>query len=346
MEGLLKAVDEDKNLSGVLEHIDPKLLREDFTQMLLIRQFELRAENAYREGHIGGFFHSYIGQEAIQTAAIRAMGKQHWWSCSYRCHALALLLGVTPQELMSELYGKVTGNALGRGGSMHLYTERLMGGFGIVGGQIPIATGAALTIKRSRAPDCSQPFKEISVCFLGDGAVAQGAFHESLNLASLWDLPCLYVIENNEWGMGTAVDRAIAALPIAARQAPSYDMEAIEVDGMDYFSCFTAFKKAFETISRTSRPVLMEVKAQRFRGHSVSDPGTYRTKDDLDACKQRDPIDLLEKKLIDAKIITKNCREQITEAVTLQVKEALTFAENSPFPSSATLEEGVYCEPL
>ena len=198
--------------------------------MLLIRHFEMRAEAAYQQGHIGGFFHAYTGQEAVQLAAVEAIDrKKNWWITTYRCHALALLLGIAPGEVMSELYGKKSGNALGRGGSMHLYAKRLLGGFGIVGGHIPIATGAAFSLKY-------QDRDGVAVCFLGDGSVAQGTFHESLNLASLWDLPCIYVIENNQWGMGTAVDRAICVQPIAEQMAKSYDMSAYTFDGMDFFN--------------------------------------------------------------------------------------------------------------
>ena len=179
------------NDGKIIKTLGKEKLLENLRKMLLIRNFEIRAESAYQQGFIGGFFHSYIGQEAIQTAAIEAFGIQHWYTTTYRCHALALLLGAHPNELMAELYGRATGNAKGRGGSMHFFTERLLGGFGIVGGHIPVATGAAFSIKYKEEKE------KIAVCFLGDGAVAQGAFHESLNLASLWSLPCIYVIENN-----------------------------------------------------------------------------------------------------------------------------------------------------
>jgi len=173
------------DVSKWVKRLGQESLTKALKRMVLIRQFELRAEACYQQGQIGGFFHSYVGQEAIQTAATAAMGKNHWWITTYRCHALALLLGATPNELMAELYGRASGNALGRGGSMHLYTDRMLGGFGIVGGHVPIATGAAFAIKYKKKKD------ELAVCFLGEGAVVQGAVHESLNLASLWDLPAL-----------------------------------------------------------------------------------------------------------------------------------------------------------
>ena len=176
------------DLKQVIKEAGKDRILDSLTAMYLIRNFEVRAESAYQHGKVGGFFHAYIGQEAVQAAAVACMGKNQWWSTSYRCHALALLLGAHPNELMAELYGKVTGNALGRGGSMHFFTEKLLGGFGIVGGQIPIATGAAFSLKYAK--EVGQGLEqrqngEVSVCFLGDGAVVQGAFHESLNLAAL-----------------------------------------------------------------------------------------------------------------------------------------------------------------
>lgn len=307
-------------------------------QMLLIRNFEIRAESAYQQGKVGGFFHSYIGQEAVQTAALEALGEKNWWIASYRCHALALLLGATPNEIMAELYGRSTGNAKGRGGSMHLYTDRMLGGFGIVGGQIPVAAGAAFTIKYKDIKG------EVAVCFLGDGAVAQGAFHESLNLASLWDLPCIFVIENNLWGMGTAVDRAICVEKIAEAKAPGYNMKGYTFDGMDFFNCYAGFAELHKEVLETSRPVLIEVITERFRGHSISDPGLYRSKEELKKSQQRDPLVLLREELFgrglldeeEYKSMDKECREICVEA--------LKFADESPWPDVSTLEEDVYKE--
>ena len=304
-------------------------------QMLLIRNFEVRAESAYLQGKVGGFFHAYTGQEAIQTAAIAVMGKEQWWTTSYRCHALALLLGATPNELMAELYGKSTGNARGRGGSMHFYTEKLLGGFGIVGGQVPVATGAAFTCKYLKK-------KEISICFLGDGAVAQGAFHESLNLAALWNLPCIYVIENNKWGMGTAVGRAISVEPIAEKKAESFGMKGYTVDGMNFFDCYAAFTHIFEEVQKTGAPVLVEMITERFKGHSISDPGLYRSKECLSEAMDKDPIQRLAKELIEAGFIT----QQEYEALDLKQKDlviaSMKYAEESPSPDPITLEEDVY----
>lgn len=320
---------------SVVASLGKPALLECLKQILLIRNFETRAEAAYLQGNVGGFFHSYIGQEAIQTAAMQAIGKEHWWVTTYRCHALALLLGATPNELMAELYGRATGNAKGRGGSMHFFTERLLGGFGIVGGQIPIATGAAFTCKYKQE-------KRVSVCFIGDGAVAQGAFHESLNLAALWDLPCIYVIENNNWGMGTAVERAIAASPIAEKQALSYGIKSYTLDGMDFFNCYAGFKQAFEEVIKTSRPVLIECVTERFKGHSVSDPGLYRAKDIVEKCMQRDPISIMQKTLNSHRIGS----EEEYEALNKEQKEiavaAMKYAEESPWPDPIILGEDVF----
>lgn len=308
---------------------------EDLERMIGIRQLELRAESAYLQGYIGGFFHSYIGQEAIQTAALRVLGHDNWWATSYRCHALAYLLGATPKEIMAELFGRATGNCKGRGGSMHLYTDRLMGGFGIVGGQVPIATGAGFALKY-------QGDKErLSVCFLGDGAVAQGAFHESLNMAALWDLPCLYVIENNEWGMGTAVSRAISVDPIAEVKGPSFGMPGKTVDGMDYFSLLSVFQEARDYVLGEGKPYLLEVKTQRFKGHSISDPGLYRSKDSLSECMKRDPLILMKSALVERGLIDDETIEKIEKRLREEMIEAIQFANDSPWPDLAGLEEDV-----
>lgn len=313
-------------------------------QMLLIRNFELRAEGAYLQGKIGGFFHSYMGQEAVQTAAVGVMGIEQWWITSYRCHALALLLNATPNELMAELFGKATGNAKGRGGSMHFFTENLLGGFGIVGGQIPIATGAAFAInyKKNVSGIESVHKKDVAVCFMGDGAVAQGAFHESLNLAALWNLPCIYVIENNEWGMGTHVDRAISVEPIAEMKAPSFGMKGYTFDGMDFFNCFAGFQHVFNEVKKEGRPVLVEVITERFRGHSISDPALYRSKEDLKKCMERDPLIIMLKILSAAGIIDEEKYHQLDKEQKEIVMASLKFAEESPWPDPMTLEEDVF----
>lgn len=321
----------------LMQSLGKDRLIDSLKKMLLIRNFEIRAESAYQQGFIGGFFHSYMGQEAIQTAAVAAMGKENWWSTSYRCHALALLLGATPDEIMAELYGRANGNAKGRGGSMHLYTDRLLGGFGIVGGQIPIATGAGFTIKYEEK-------KEASICFLGDGAVAQGSFHESLNLASLWKLPCIFVIENNIWGMGTHISRAISVPRLAEDKAASFGMEGYTLNGMDFFECYEAFSTIYQNVLKTSKPVLIEVITERFRGHSISDPGLYRSKEALKACMERDPILMFRVLLEENGILTEDHYKELDHEAKEIAKSAMKYAEESPWPSPITLEEDVFKE--
>jgi len=322
----------------IIEQLGQEKLKNCLYQMLLIRNFEIRAESAYQSGHVGGFFHAYIGQEAIQTAAVEAIGTNNWWSTSYRCHALALLLGATPDELMAELYGRATGNAKGRGGSMHFFTKRLLGGFGIVGGQVPIGTGAAFAIKYQNIKT------EVSVCFMGDGAVAQGAFHESLNLASLMDLPCIYVIENNFWGMGTAVNRAISVEKLAEEKAPGYGLKGYTLDGMDFFNCHAGFEYLKNEVLKTSRPVLVEVRTERFRGHSISDPGLYRTKDNLKVLMERDPIILLKNALIEANLLDEATFKEMDKQAKDLCLKSMEYAENSPWPDPVTLEEDVFAD--
>ncbi|OGN52891.1 MAG: pyruvate dehydrogenase (acetyl-transferring) E1 component subunit alpha [Chlamydiae bacterium GWA2_50_15] len=321
----------------LLKKIGKERLLKCLKEMLLIRNFEVRGEAAYQTGKVGGFYHSYMGQEAIQTAAVEVMGKDNWWTTTYRCHALALLLGATPNELMAELYGRATGNAKGRGGSMHFFTDRMLGGFGIVGGHIPIATGAAFTIKYKKK-------RCVSVCFLGDGAVAQGAFHEALNLASLWDLPVIFVIENNQWGMGTAVERAVCVKPIAEKKAGGYRMNSYTVDGMDFFSCFACFEKAYEEVMKTSRPVLIEAVTERFRGHSISDPGLYRAKETVKEIMQQDPIHFLLDCLIHAGMLSEDEYKEMDKAEKEKVLSAIKFADESPWPDPVTLGEDVLAD--
>lgn len=323
----------------VLQTLGKDALREILKSMLRIRNFEIRAEAAYLQGKIGGFFHAYVGQEAIQTACVYALGLDHWFTTSYRCHALALLTGATSKECMAELFGKVTGNALGRGGSMHLYTERMLGGFGIVGGQVPVAVGAAFSLKYLEKKDL------ISVGFLGDGAVAQGSFHESLNLASLWNLPAMIVIENNQWGMGTGVNRAISVKPIAENLGKNYDMLAYTLNGVNFFDCYHGFQTIYEEMKKTNKPALVEVVTERFKGHSISDPGLYRSKEDLKKITQtKDPILFFKDHLIEAKLLDEETFKSLDKEMKDEVLEALDFADSSPFPDLLSLEEGVYNE--
>jgi pyruvate dehydrogenase E1 component alpha subunit len=320
----------------VVEELGREILLDQLRKMLLIRNFEIRGEAAYQQGKVGGFYHSYMGQEAIQVGCLAAAGSDNWFTTTYRCHALALLLGATPNEIMAELYGKATGNAGGKGGSMHIYADHLLGGLAIVGGHVPIATGAAFSIKYQKKKGWA------SFCFLGEGAAVQGAVHESLNIASLWNLPCLYVIENNQWGMGTAVHRAVAVQPIAENYAHSYGMKSYTLDGLDFFNCYAGFKAAYEEVLKTSRPVLIEAVTERFRGHSISDPALYRSKEELSKHMERDPIYLLKNTLIEWKMLDEEEFKELDRTQKEIVVAAMKFAEESPWPDPMTLEEGVF----
>lgn len=319
----------------LMQELGQERLKKALRSMLAIRHFETRAEAAYQQGHIGGFFHSYIGQEAIATSCVDLLGQKPWYTTTYRCHAHALLLGVTAAEAMAELFGKATGNAKGRGGSMHLFAQKLLGGYGIVGGHIPLAVGAAFSIKYLKQDT-------LSVAFLGDGAVVQGAVYESLNLAALWDLPCLVVIENNQWGMGTAVKRAVALSPIGEKLASAFSFPSLAVDGQDYLSCYGCFKKACEQIQNSSKPMIIEAYTQRFKGHSISDPGLYRSKDALKKAMEQDPIEILFQDLKDQNWITQEEFDLMQKQEKDIVLKALDFAAQSPFPDVTSLEEDVF----
>ncbi|MBI5273412.1 MAG: pyruvate dehydrogenase (acetyl-transferring) E1 component subunit alpha [Chlamydiia bacterium] len=311
-------------------------LLEVLRKMLLIRNFEQRGEAAYGQGKVGGFYHSYAGQEAIQTACIEACGVRHWFTTTYRCHALALLLGATPNAMMAELYGKSTGLAMGRGGSMHMYADRLLGGLAIVGGHVPIATGAAFSIKYLKQKEL------VSFCFLGEGATVQGAFHESLNLATLWNLPCIYVIENNQWGMGTAAQRAVCVKPIGEHFAKSYGIRSYTLNGLDFFNCYTGFKDALHHCLADSKPILIEVVAERLRGHSISDPGLYRSKEELKELIEKDPLVQFKNILIQQGILTEGAYQELDKQQREIAIAAMQFAEESPLPAPIVLEEGVF----
>ena len=321
----------------VVDALGNQTLIDCLDRMLLIRNLETRAEAAYQQGNIGGFFHSYMGQEAIQTSCLQAVGHNNWFATTYRCHALALLLGITPREIMAELFGKETGNAKGRGGSMHLYHDRLLGGFGIVGGQLPIATGAAFSCKYQNQKE------QIALCFLGDGAVPQGTLHESLNMAALWHLPCMYVVENNQWSMGTHISRGVANHNyITYYLAKAYGISHYRLDGMDFFNCYGGFLVAYQEILATGKPVLIEAVGERFRGHSISDPGLYRSKDHLKERMERDPIVLFRNELFDRNILSEDEYKAMDKKAREIVVDALQYAEESAWPDVSTLEQDVF----
>src|SRR5688572_29450396 len=257
-----------------------------YRQMLLIRRFEEKSAEAYVAGKIGGFCHLYIGQEAVGVGAISAVRKDDYVLASYREHGLALAKGMSSRAVMAELFGKATGCSKGKGGSMHMFDKSLgfLGGHAIVGGQIPLATGTAFATKY-------QGTDQVTLCFFGEAAVNQGAFHESLNMAQLWKLPCIYICENNQYEMGTSLERAMSLSDIAQKGC-AYQMASEFVDGMDVLHVRNATMRAVERARKESLPTLLEVRTYRFMGHSMSDPGNYRTRAEIEKYQERDPIKL------------------------------------------------------
>src|SRR2546422_3000260 len=265
---------------------DRETLRNLFHQMLLIRRFEEKCAESYSLGKIGGFCHLYIGQEAVGVGAISALRPDDYVVTSYREHGQAIAKGISPNAVMAELYGKASGCSRGKGGSMHLFdtSVNFLGGHAIVGGQIPLATGLAFASKY-RETD------QVTLCFFGEAAANQGAFHESLNLAQLWKLPCIYVCENNQYGMGTSLERAMSVQSIA-QKACAYEIASEFVDGMDVMAMRHATKRAVERARKDYLPTLIEARTYRYMGHSMSDPGNYRTRAEIEKYQERDPIKL------------------------------------------------------
>jgi pyruvate dehydrogenase E1 component alpha subunit len=316
---------------------DAALHRELLHSMLLQRRFEERCAEAYALGKIGGFCHLYIGQEASGTGAISALRPDDYVITTYRDHGQALARGMSPRNVMAELFGRSDGVARGKGGSMHLFDRNVnfLGGHGIVGGHIPLATGAAFAIKY-RGGD------QVCLCFFGEAAVNNGAFHEALNMAALWKLPAIYVIENNRYGMGTALERASAVNDIAER-ACAYDMPRAVVDGQDVLAVRQAVLEAVERARTHSIPTLIEVRTYRFMGHSMSDAvsGTYRSKDELEEHLKRDPIALLRARMQEAGEISDEEIAKMDEEVKATVQDAWDFADASPEPPLEALYEDV-----
>jgi len=313
------------------------LHRELLHSMLLQRRFEERTAEMYAIGRIGGFCHLYIGQEAVSTGFISLLRPDDYIITTYRDHGQALARGMTPRAIMAELFGRVDGCVGGKGGSMHLFDKSLgfLGGHGIVGGHIPIAAGVGFAIKY-RGGD------QVIICFMGEAAVNNGAFHEALNMAALWKLPCLFVIENNRYGMGTAVERASAINDIYKRGA-SYDMPREMVDGQDVFAVRDAAERAITRARTESTPTLLEIRTYRFMGHSMSDAvsGTYRTKEELEQYLKRDPISLLRARMEAEGDLTEADWTAMDDEIKAVVQDAIDFAENSPEPPLEALMQDV-----
>jgi pyruvate dehydrogenase E1 component alpha subunit len=310
-------------------------------QMLLIRRFEEKAGEAYSLGKIGGFCPLYIGQEAVAVGAISALRPDDYITSAYREHGQALARGIPARAVMAELFGKAAGTSHGKGGSMHLFDAALgfLGGHGIVGSHIPIAAGAAFAIKY-RGGD------QVSLCFFGEAAANIGAFHETLNMASLWDLPAVFICENNGYGMGTAVARASAVQNLSVR-GNAYDMPAEAVDGQDVLVVREAVDRAVARARKESKPTLLEVRTYRYVGHSMSDAahGTYRTKDEVEEYRRRDPIKLLAERMRADGALDDAGWEALDAEVRAEVGDAYAFAESAPDPDISELYADVYAPP-
>lgn len=309
-----------------------------YDQMLLIRRFEEKAAQLYGQQKIRGFCHLYIGQEALVAGAMTVLTKEDKLITAYRDHGHALACGISANAVMAELYGKATGCSKGKGGSMHMFSKEhnFFGGHGIVGGQIPLGAGIALAEKYNGT-------QNVCVCYMGDGAVRQGALHETFNMAMLWKLPVIFICENNQYAMGTSVARTTNLLDIY-KLGLAYDMPSYQVDGM---SCETVHEAMEDAVARARKgdgPTFLEIKTYRYRGHSMSDPAKYRTKEEVEAYKLQDPLEKVKRTLLEQNWYTEAELEAWEERIMQVVLESVEFSENSPYPDESELYTDVYTD--
>jgi pyruvate dehydrogenase E1 component alpha subunit len=309
-----------------------------YHEMVLIRRLEERGAELYQQGKIGGFMHLYIGQEAVCTGLIAAREPNDRVITAYRDHGVAISCGISANEVMAELLGKATGTSKGKGGSMHMAdtSKNFWGGHAIVGAHLPIAMGMALG-------DTYAQRNNVTICMFGDGATNIGFFHEAVNMSKVWSLPVLWVCENNEYGMGTAVNRASAVSSIAVK-ARGYDMPSDRVDGMDVLKVYEASKKAIEDVRAGNGPFLLEFTTYRFRGHSMGDPERYRKQDEVKRWQENDPIGIFRKHLIENKLSTSKALDEADSKVMDEVEQAVQFAEASPEPTLEDLYQDIYAD--
>lgn len=306
--------------------------------MLLQRRFEEKAGQLYGMQKIRGFCHLYIGQEAVSSGMMTAIRDEDNVITAYRDHGLALVKGISAKECMAELYGKVTGCSKGKGGSMHFFSKekRFFGGHGIVGGQIGLGAGIAFAEQYNETDSAT-------ICFFGDGAARQGILHETFNMAVLWQLPVVFICENNHYAMGTSLSRTSKVLDIYTL-ADSYGMPADSVDGMDPEAVHTGIERAVNRAREKGGPTFLEIKTYRYRGHSMSDPAKYRSKEEVEEYKSHDPIERTLKTILENKWATEAEIEKIQEKVKAEVEESVKFAEESPYPDDSALYEDIYMQ--
>ena len=319
-----------------IDQVDRETLLKMLYQMVLGRRFEEKCAEVYRMGKIGGFCHLYIGQEAIAVGSMMALESKDMVITAYRDHVQAMVKGMSPESVMAELYGKEGGCVKGKGGSMHMFSKELgfYGGHGIVGGQIGVGTGMAYAAKYKNTG-------QVTLCFFGEAAVNQGIFHESLNMAQLWKLPIVYICENNQYGMGTSQERAMSTRNIA-KKAEAFEMANEFVDGMDVMAVRDASIRAIERARKNNEPTLLEIRAYRFMGHSMSDPGNYRTREEIAKYQERDPIVLFKDSLKEAGVLTDKDFEKIEQEAADATERAIKFADESPYPNESELLTDVY----
>ncbi|MFY8091123.1 MAG: pyruvate dehydrogenase (acetyl-transferring) E1 component subunit alpha [Chitinophagaceae bacterium] len=307
--------------------------------MVLIRQFELKAEEMYKmAGKIRGFFHAYIGQEAIAAGCMTATNHQDPFITAYRDHGLALAKGTSANACMAELYGKATGCAKGKGGSMHFFDVKnyFFGGHGIVGAQIGTGAGLAFAEKYKGTGN-------VVLCYFGDGAARQGMLHEAFNMAMLWKLPVIFICENNNYAMGTSIERTSNVTDIY-KLADAYDMPGDMVDGMSPEAVHDAVARAVKRAKEDGGPTLLEMKTYRYKGHSISDPQKYRSKEEVDDYKDKDPINTVAKTILDNGFATQADLDAINKKIDLVVEESVRFAEESPWPNDDEVYKDVYVD--
>lgn len=309
-----------------------------YRQMLLMRRFEEKCGMLYTMQKFGGFCHLYIGQEAVAAGIVSALGKEDKVMTAYRDHAFPLAFGTPAKNLMAELYGKTTGTSKGKGGSMHFFDvkRQFWGGHGIVGAQTPMAAGLAFAEKYNNT-------KNVVVCLMGDGAVRQGALHETFNMAMLWKLPCIFIVENNNYAMGTSVERTTNVLELEKIGA-SYEMPSFAVDGMNVEAMHLAIEEAAERARKGDGPTWLNVKTYRYKGHSMSDPQKYRSKDEVEQYKSIDPVQVSLDVIKKNKYASEKELQAIADTIKKEVEESVTFAEQSPAPEPSELFEDVYTQ--
>ena len=315
---------------------DPETAREWLDTMTLIRRFEERAGEMYARAKVGGFLHLSIGEEATIVGSARALRKEDYLISTYRSHGHALVRGTPPEQVMAELFGRVDGCCKGRGGSMHMFDlqRRFMGGYGIVGGNLPIAAGIALACDYRGG-------EEVTLCVFGDGASNQGTFGETLNLAALWKLPVVFMVTNNQFGMGTSLHRHSAVTDLQ-RKGESLGVPGMRCDGMDVLDTHAVVVEAVERVRAERRPLLVEAVTYRFRGHSMADPEEYRSKEEVAQWRERDPIPAFGELLQGEGILDATERERLDARAVERVDAAVAFAEASPFPSPESLYDYAY----